>query len=94
MYYVQSAYRTCVSEIADKSHLHVPRRWNLIWKLRVPPKVKNFYGVCVVVAFQHVLVLAVEGHLVHLIVFIVIAIMKVASISSLSSLKLFKCDMM
>jgi len=31
-----------VSEIADNSHLDVPGRWNLVWKLKVPPKIKNF----------------------------------------------------
>jgi len=33
----------CVFEIADSFHLHVPGRWNSIWKLKVSPKVKNFF---------------------------------------------------
>lgn len=41
-YFVRSAYRICVTDIADNFHLHVPGRWNLIWKLKVPPKIKNF----------------------------------------------------
>lgn len=41
-YSVKSAYRICVIEIADNSHMHVHGRWNLIWKLKVPPKIKNF----------------------------------------------------
>lgn len=46
-YSVRSAYRICVTDIADNSHLHVPGRWNLIWKLKVPPKIKNFvWHVC------------------------------------------------
>jgi hypothetical protein len=46
-YSVKSAYRLCVNEIADNSHMHVNGRWNLIWKLKVPPKIKNFlWRVC------------------------------------------------
>jgi hypothetical protein len=41
-YSVRSAYRICVDKIADNSHMHVLGRWNLIWKLKVPPKIKNF----------------------------------------------------
>ena len=29
-YFVKSAYRLCVIEIADNSHMHVNGRWNLI----------------------------------------------------------------
>ena len=46
-YSVKSAYRLCVTEIADNSHMHANGRWNLIWKLNVPPKIKNFlWRVC------------------------------------------------
>jgi len=40
-YWVHSAYQICVNEIVGNSHPHVPNRWKLIWKLKVPPKVKN-----------------------------------------------------
>lgn len=40
-YSVRSAYRLCVTELVDLSHLHVPGFWSRIWKLKVPPKVKN-----------------------------------------------------
>jgi len=40
-YSVLSVYRICVTEIAYNSHLHVPGRWNLFWKLKVPPKIKK-----------------------------------------------------
>lgn len=40
-YLVCSAYRMCVSDIVDNSHLYVPGHWNLVWKLKVPPKIKN-----------------------------------------------------
>jgi len=46
-YSVKSAYRICVTEIADNSHMHVNGRWNLIWKLKVRPKIKKFlWRVC------------------------------------------------
>jgi len=31
-----------VSKIANNSHMQVQGRWNLIWKLKVPPKIKKF----------------------------------------------------
>jgi len=40
-YSMRSVYRICVSEIADNSHLHAPDRCNLVWKLKVPPKIKK-----------------------------------------------------
>lgn len=40
-YSVRSAYRLCVTELVDSSHLQRPRFWSGIWKLKVPPKVKN-----------------------------------------------------
>jgi hypothetical protein len=42
LYSVKSAYRYCVEGAIDVSHLQVPGGWNLIWKTRAPPKVKNF----------------------------------------------------
>lgn len=40
-YSVRSAYRLCVSELIDLSHLRRPGYWSEIWRLKVPPKVKN-----------------------------------------------------
>lgn len=40
-YYVLSAYRLCIDELVDSSHLRRPGFWTGIWKLKVPPKVKN-----------------------------------------------------
>jgi len=40
-YSVRSAYRLCVSELVDSSHLWRPRYWSGIWNLKVPPKVRN-----------------------------------------------------
>jgi len=46
-YSIHSAYRICVIEIADSSHLHIPRKGSSIWKLKVPPKIRNFvWRVC------------------------------------------------
>ena len=46
-YFVRRTCRICVSEIADNSNMHVLGRWNLIWKLKVPPKIKSFlWHVC------------------------------------------------
>ncbi|KAK2362141.1 hypothetical protein QL285_087230 [Trifolium repens] len=40
-YSVKSAYRICVNELIDTSHLRVNGCWNLIWTLQAPPKVKK-----------------------------------------------------
>jgi len=40
-YSVKSAYRLCMEVIADNSFLHCPGSWSNIWRLKVPPKVKN-----------------------------------------------------
>lgn len=40
-YSVKSAYRLCVDELIDTSHLKRPGYWSGIWRLKVPPKVKN-----------------------------------------------------
>jgi hypothetical protein len=40
-YSVKSAHRLCVEEIVDNSHLRKNGYWGEIWKLKVPPKVKN-----------------------------------------------------
>jgi hypothetical protein len=41
-YSVKSAYRYCIDEAIDTTHLKVPDQWNYIWKAAVPPKIKNF----------------------------------------------------
>jgi ribonuclease HI len=40
-YSVRSAYRLCVEELIDVSHLHRPGNWKSIWRLKLPPKVKH-----------------------------------------------------
>jgi hypothetical protein len=40
-YSVRSAYRLCVEELIDISHLKRSVCWSSIWRLKVPPKVKN-----------------------------------------------------
>jgi len=40
-YFVRSAYRICMEEIAGNSHLHRAGNWDSIWRIKVPPKVKN-----------------------------------------------------
>lgn len=41
VYSVKSAYHTCMERMVNKDHLKVSGDWNSIWKLVVPPKVKN-----------------------------------------------------
>jgi hypothetical protein len=41
IYSVRSAYRLCVQELIDTSHLKMNGAWNLFWKIQVPPRVKN-----------------------------------------------------
>lgn len=46
-YSVRSAYRICMEEIAGNSHLHRAGNWDNIWRIKVPPKVKNLiWRVC------------------------------------------------
>jgi len=46
-YSVRSAYRLCIEVFADNSFLHRPGNWASIWKLKVPPRVKNLlWRVC------------------------------------------------
>ncbi|CAJ2647159.1 unnamed protein product [Trifolium pratense] len=46
-YSVRSAYRICVHELLDTSHLRVNGSWNLVWNIEAPPKVKNLvWRVC------------------------------------------------
>ncbi|WJX93691.1 hypothetical protein P8452_75185 [Trifolium repens] len=40
-YSVKSAYRLCVQDLIDTSHLRVNGNWNLVWNIKAPPKVKN-----------------------------------------------------
>jgi len=40
-YSVRSVYWLCVEELVDSSHLRCAGYWSSIWKLKVPPKVKN-----------------------------------------------------
>ncbi|CAJ2636955.1 unnamed protein product [Trifolium pratense] len=42
IYSVKSAYRYCVVDAIDTSHLQVPGHWNLIWTIKSPPKLRNF----------------------------------------------------
>ncbi|CAJ2637113.1 unnamed protein product [Trifolium pratense] len=41
-YSVKSAYRYCIDEAIDTTHLKVPGQWHYIWKATTPPKIKNF----------------------------------------------------
>jgi len=41
-YSVRNAYRLCLQELLDVSAYKIPGNWVNIWKLKVPPKVKNF----------------------------------------------------
>jgi len=41
LYSVKSAYRLCVEDLVDSSHLRQTGAWSNNWRLKVPPKVKN-----------------------------------------------------
>jgi len=41
-YTVKSTYHKIMEEILDTSHLKVAGNWVQIWKLNVPPKIRNF----------------------------------------------------
>jgi hypothetical protein len=40
-YLVRSAYRLCVDVLTDSSHLRRGGYWQGIWRLKIPPKIKN-----------------------------------------------------
>jgi hypothetical protein len=40
-YSVRSAYRLCVEVLTDSTHLRRDGYWQGIWRLKVPPKIKN-----------------------------------------------------
>lgn len=40
-YSVRSAYRMCMNELLYTSHFKVEGAWDLIWKLKVPPRIKS-----------------------------------------------------
>lgn len=40
-YSVRSAYRLCMNGLSGTSHFKVQGEWGFIWKLKVPPKIKN-----------------------------------------------------
>ena len=40
-YSVRSAYRICIEDITSNDHLRKPEYESGIWRLKVPPKVKN-----------------------------------------------------
>ncbi|CAK8542606.1 unnamed protein product [Lathyrus sativus] len=41
-YSMRSAYRFCINEAIDTSHLRIDGNWDLIWKLKTLPRMKNF----------------------------------------------------
>jgi len=41
LYFVHSAYRLHVDDLVNTFHLRRPGFWSGIWRLKVPPKVKN-----------------------------------------------------
>jgi hypothetical protein len=62
-YSVRSAYRLCVEELIDVSHLRCPGNWQNIWRLKVPPRrrLKICYGVCVGDAYRLEFVCKIKG---------------------------------
>jgi hypothetical protein len=41
-YSVKSAYHYCIEDTLDLSHLEAQGNWSLIWRIKAPPKIKNF----------------------------------------------------
>ncbi|MCI10836.1 pentatricopeptide repeat-containing protein, partial [Trifolium medium] len=47
LYSVKSAYRFCLSANPNREQLGISGRWNFIWRIQVPPKIKNLlWRVC------------------------------------------------
>lgn len=41
-YTVRSGYKLVMERLVDSTHLHVPGEWRKFWRLKFPPKVRNF----------------------------------------------------
>ncbi|CAN1156954.1 Putative ribonuclease H protein At1g65750 [Linum perenne] len=41
-YSVRSAYRVYMDKVVRRTYLNVPGEWPLLWKMKIPPKVKHF----------------------------------------------------
>ncbi|CAN1272704.1 hypothetical protein LINPERPRIM_LOCUS14692 [Linum perenne] len=41
-YTVRSVYRLATERVVDKTYLHVHGKWQSLWQVAVPPKVKHF----------------------------------------------------
>lgn len=41
LYYVRISYRICIEDIINNNYLWKPECYNGMWKLKVPPKVRN-----------------------------------------------------
>lgn len=53
IYSVRSAYKLLMNRVLDNNNLYVEGNWRVLWKLKLPPKVKHFLWRLCRISFLH-----------------------------------------
>lgn len=80
LYTVNSAYNLFMNKLFESDHLRVSGDWSLIWKLKVPPRVKLLLWRDVGTAFLLIPSFRLEVSIVLLAVFIAILVWRIHGI--------------
>ncbi|XP_058733805.1 uncharacterized protein LOC131605473 [Vicia villosa] len=89
---VRSAYRYCINEAIDTSHLRINERWNLLWNIKTPPELRIFCGGYVEIVCLLDGDFWIKGSLIQLSVLVVVIMRKTPTIYSSSVPKVSNHD--